>query len=149
MGETRLNLFRIEYEEDPSEGEHVQGKLRFWYVGCVHDLVRPAGGPSASFFKYAENFMHVVKDEKEEGEDEQPVLDALESARVARVADKAGDGRGGGRLRSRSRGRSAGQKGASHSKEKGARGGGGGRRGVEESKIECMLLFGWLVFKQR
>ena len=71
MGETRLNLFRVEYEEDPSEGEHVQGKLRFWYVGCVHDLVRPAGGPSASFFKYAENFRHVVKDEKEEAEDDE------------------------------------------------------------------------------
>ena len=70
MGETRLNLFRIEYDEEGDE-DHAQGKLRFWYVGCVHDLARPSGGMSSSFFKYADNFMHVVKEEKEEEEGEQ------------------------------------------------------------------------------
>ena len=71
MGETRLNLFRVEYDEEEGDGDHVKGKLRFWYVGCVHDLTRPSGGMSPSFFKYAENFMHVVKEEKEEAEEDQ------------------------------------------------------------------------------
>ena len=66
MGETRLNLFRIEYDDEEGEEEHAKGTLRFWYVGCVHDLARPSGGMSSSFYKYAENFMHVVKEEKAE-----------------------------------------------------------------------------------
>lgn len=40
MGETRLNLFRIEYDDEEGEEEHAKGTLRFWYVGCVHDLAR-------------------------------------------------------------------------------------------------------------
>lgn len=71
MGETRLNLFRIEYDDEEGEEEHAKGTLRFWYVGCVHDLARPSGCMSSSFFKYAENFMHVVKEEKAEEEGEQ------------------------------------------------------------------------------
>ena len=63
LGDTRLHLFRMEYDDST-------GHLRFWYVGLAHDLQRPAGALTADFYQYADNYMRHVEEEEDEDKDE-------------------------------------------------------------------------------
>ena len=63
LGDTRLHLFRMEYDDST-------GHLRFWYVGLAHDLQRPAGALTADFYQYADNYMRHVEEEEDEEKDE-------------------------------------------------------------------------------
>ncbi len=59
IGDSRVNLFRMEYIEK-SENENddkIDSVIHFWYVGCVHDLERPAGSLSDAFYQYAEEYL--------------------------------------------------------------------------------------------
>lgn len=67
LGDARLHLFRMEYDEEASE-------LLFWYVGLAHDLQRPEGALDSEFCKYAEKYLRQarnVKGDEEEDEDEE------------------------------------------------------------------------------
>lgn len=59
IGDSRVNLFRIEYiEKSENENEDkMDSIINFWYVGCVHDLERPAGSLSDAFYQYAEEYL--------------------------------------------------------------------------------------------
>ena len=72
LGDARLHLFRMEYDEEASE-------LLFWYVGLAHDLQRPEGALDSEFCKYAEKYLRQARnakgdeeedEEEEEGEEE-------------------------------------------------------------------------------
>ena len=62
LGDARLHLFRMEFDEEASE-------LLFWYVGLAHDLQRPEGALDSEFCKYAERYLRPARDAKG-GEDE-------------------------------------------------------------------------------
>lgn len=56
IGDSRVNLFRVKHVMN-GETEDVNSQIQFWYVGCVHDLERPAGNLSDDFYKYAEDYL--------------------------------------------------------------------------------------------
>lgn len=44
-------------KEGVQKDEGLDGDICFWYVGCVHDLERPAGTLSDAFYQYAEEYL--------------------------------------------------------------------------------------------
>ena len=84
LGDTRLHLFRMEYDDSTDH-------LRFWYVGLAHDLQRPAGALTADFYQYAENYMRHVEEEDEEDKDESsPFLTRSKAKTLSDVKVKMG-----------------------------------------------------------
>lgn len=57
IGDSRVNLFRMKYEVKEQGEEQSDGLIQFWYVGCVHDLERPAGSLTDDFYQYAEEYL--------------------------------------------------------------------------------------------
>ena len=64
LGDARLHLFRMEYDEEASE-------LLFWYVGLAHDLQRPEGALDSEFCKYAEKYLRQARNAKGDAEEDE------------------------------------------------------------------------------
>lgn len=61
IGDSRVNLFRMQYTENGEKAnDMIDGVMEFWYVGCVHDLERPAGTLSDAFYKYANEYIQHI-----------------------------------------------------------------------------------------
>ena len=119
LGDARLHLFRMEYDEEASE-------LLFWYVGLAHDLQRPEGALDGEFCEYAEKYLRQARDAKG-GEDER------EDGEEGSGARQRGE-RGGRRRYKRAEAEEEEMEDMEEEEEEGEEGEGG--EGEEEEEVE-------------